>query len=514
MPRRESCNAFDFLPISLVITLLALVMLPASALGARPLSSVVVQDSTVYAAPQLFEIYQQHLGKPVSVDTARAIAETLQQRYLADGYSRPGFAVRDTGVRSGIARIQMVEARISHVEFTGNAGPWREQLESLVGGLDSQETLRPDDVRNALRRARELPGLAVNVTTQPDEQSHGAYVLAVDSAYKPLEGRVTLSNRGTREIGRNLLMARLTSNGLFGSENSTGLFATTAEDSEEYRGGGIFSTTTFGERGASLQLQGAITSLSIETQGIPVQQRRERILARYAHPLQSLADRELVLSVGADVENLDVVQATITTREERLRSLQAGLAVTWRGGSRQQLMGLDIEQGVNGFGSRLDNFLVADDPRQPDFTIARFRYIHVYRLSEAWLLRWDALAQHSTDVLPSIKRFRVGGGRIGRGFEAAAASGDRGVGNKLELKRRIAQSATWVERADLYGYFDLGTTWRNDVTNRESASSGGFGLSLSTKHLSTYLEFAKPLTHADVDNSDDIGVFGEITVLF
>ena len=497
----------------LAITLLFLAGIPCVALAEQPLTSVIIRDSTVYQPAELFAVYQHHLGKPAADATVSSIAEAMQQKYLDDGYSRPGYAVLDAGEETGIARIRLVEARISDVRITGNAGPWQQRLQSLVGDLDSQQSLRPADVRDALRRARQLPGLDVRVATEPSAEQ-GAYVLAVDSSFKPLEGSVTLSNRGTAEIGRKLLTGKLVSNGLLGSETTSGLFVTTAEDTSDYRGGGLFSRATLGDRGASVQLQAAVTSLAIETQGIPLQQRRERFQLHYSRPMIDAYERELVLRLGLDVENLDVVQDSVTSREERLRYAEAGIQLNGRSVNSQHLVGLDVEQGLRGFGSRIDHFLSPAGAPDADGTILHFRYVHVRRLSEALSLRWDAVAQHSDDVLPSIKRFKVGGGRIGRGFEAAAASGDRGIGNKLELKRSFGDAIRWIERTDIYGYYDLGTTWRNDAPGRESGSSAGIGVAWAADRFTGYLEVAQPLTHADVDGQTDASAFAELSFRF
>ena len=261
-------------------------------------------------------------------------------------------------------------------------------------------------------------------------------------------------------------------------------------------------------------MQAAVTSLAIESQGIPLAQRRERFQLHYSQPLFDTYEHELSLRLGLEVENLDVVQDSVASREERLRNVQAGVQLSRRAVNAQQLIGLDVEQGLSGLGSRIDHFLSSANVPEFDATILRFRYVHVRRLSDTLTLRWDAIGQHTDDVLPSIKRFKVGGGRIGRGFEAAAASGDRGIGNKVELKRSMVDAVRWIERTDLYGYYDLGTAWRNDAPGRESGSSAGIGVAWTADRFSGYLELAQPLTHADVDGRTDASAFAELSFRF
>src|SRR5262245_12133443 len=76
--------------IAVGIIFLALELISASAAAAAPnLVSVVIRGSTVYDAPVLFDLYRDQLGKPVTVDGARAIAAAVIRKYETDGYSRP-----------------------------------------------------------------------------------------------------------------------------------------------------------------------------------------------------------------------------------------------------------------------------------------------------------------------------------------------------------------------------------------------------------------------------------------
>lgn len=496
------------------ITILACLTASGPVLASELLGSTVIQNSSVYGPTELFDIYKDHLGRTVTEKTAASIVEALQKKYLDDGYSRPGYRISDRGVNSGVVRIELVEASISSVAISGDAGPYQAKLEELIHHLPSGRSLRPQDIREALQSARRLPGLEVNVAAEPDGQHNGGYVLEVDSAYRPLEGSVKLSNRGTQEIGRDIVFARFVANGLFNRENASGLFVTSAKDSDDYKGGGVFTNTAIGAHGSSAQLQGVVTSLHYDTQGIEVEQDRERFLLQAMHPLRRQFAHELSVWAGFLMENLDLAFDGATYREERLRSIEIGSTLNWRNEEKQYLLSVELEQGLNGFGSRIDNYGTSVSLLRKDFRIARLRYVRLSTLSELWSWCLDTYAQTSPHILPSIKQFKVGGGRIGRGFEAAAVSGDRGVGGKAQLKRRIGSDAAWLERADIYGFYDVGSAWRHDDGSRESASSTGLGVSLRDGRVSGYLEVAKPLTHADVDGNKDVGIFMEVSFQF
>src|SRR5690348_13138691 len=60
-----------------------------------PLATVVVDGSSVYAAPRLFAAYSAWLGGPASREQARDIATALLAMYERDGYVRPEVVIDD-----------------------------------------------------------------------------------------------------------------------------------------------------------------------------------------------------------------------------------------------------------------------------------------------------------------------------------------------------------------------------------------------------------------------------------
>ena len=491
-----------------------IVCLASSVAVADNLNSTVILDSDSYAATELFDVYQNFLGRPVTDQTATLIAAALQQKYLDDGFAKPGYKILDGGEQTHIIRIRVLEASISRVDFSGDAGPFDQRLRALFGELPEASALRPDQVRDAIRQARRLPGLDLSALTAPDGERSGAFVLTLDSEFTPVEGNIKLSNRGTREIGRNLLQATLVGNGLFKLNNSSGLFLTSASDSNKYRGAGGYTIHGFGDHGASAQLQGSHTAVDIESDGIQLEQGRDLFSARLNRPL----DRSLLGDASVwgkfEVDNLDVTQDGAVSREDRLRSMAVGVSTVRRSEVAVRQLIVSIEKALNVFGSKQENFISPDESRRPNFTITELHYVKSTQLSDAWTFRWDGFAQYSAQTLPSIKRFKVGGNRVGRGFEAAAISGDRGLAAKFEFRRRLKNAAGVPGAGSVYSFYDLGAAWKNDIAGRESAASAGVGFSLRGERLSGYLEAAKPLTHADADGSKDVGVFAELAFQF
>src|SRR5262245_40514531 len=90
---------------------------PARADDLPVLTTVIVRGSTVYDAPQLFDIYREQLTKPIDLAGARAIVAALVSKYETDGYSRPQVRVDDALVAAGVLRLDVFEARIAAVNI-------------------------------------------------------------------------------------------------------------------------------------------------------------------------------------------------------------------------------------------------------------------------------------------------------------------------------------------------------------------------------------------------------------
>ena len=171
---------------------------------------------------------------------------------------------------------------------------------------------------------------------------------------------------------------------------------------------------------------------------------------------------------------------------------------------------MEAVKGLDGLGAGLTALDLVDDPRTADFFLTHLSLTRLTRFGERWSVRLDALAQQSADVLPYDERFKIGGERLGRGYQIAEIAGDQGIGAKVELRRELLQAPALLERVAVYGFYDIGATWQHDTAYRDSAATAGFGVAKQGRRLTGTLELAQPLTHPDVDGRKDLRLFAEI----
>jgi hemolysin activation/secretion protein len=304
-------------------------------------------------------------------------------------------------------------------------------------------------------------------------------------------------------------------NGLAAGRATVGLIYAATTDYDEYHGAGFSSHIRIADTDSTLTVSGFRSRSDPAERIIDRNDRyiRDRLTLGYGRPVVNSSERRITLAARLRAEDLAIDRTGIRLRDERLRI--AEIEAQWLGttsGSAQFLLRADVLKGLDDMGSGLRADDITSDPRTADFLILRLDYARAVRINGLWTWRLNALAQHSNDVVPYVERFRIGGDRLGRGFEVAAIAGDRGIGARAEIARNLPALGDGNRTLSVYLTYDLAAAWKNDRPGRESAATGSLGLSLINTRLSGRIELAKPLTHPDIEGRDDLSVFAELTL--
>jgi hemolysin activation/secretion protein len=489
--------------------------LTTASLTTASLTTVIVDGSSIYQQPRLFAGYRQSLGQPISRDSARAVAASIADLYLGDGYVKPEVVIDDRLAAQGILRARVHEAQVANVVFEGDSGRFRGQLEEIGARLENARPLRRDDVPQALRDMRRFAGLSVSATTRraPERNS---FDLLVRADFSPVDGVVRMNNRGTDQVGPAFLLGQLFANGLFGRGEKLGLIFAAATDHDEYLGGGLFFESPLNSRGTrgNLLLFRSHSAPNEAPLNLDDEYTRQRLTLRATHPLRQDARLTLTASAAFEADNLTIDRSGAVVREDRLRIAETSLRAIWPVGVTQFSANLQLRHGLDAFGSELLAQDLLADPRRADFLVTLAQMTVFRRFADHWSWRLDTFAQHSGYVLPDSERFKIGGDRLGRGFEVAEIAGDRGLGGKLELRRDLRNTESFMGRLSAYSFYDIGAAWKQDRPGRESAATAGLGLAMQGAELTGYLEVAAPFTGPDIEGQRDASVFAELSYRF
>jgi hemolysin activation/secretion protein len=516
-PARAARAEFAATRALVIISLIA--ALPANVVAAEParLRSAVIDGSTVYSPAEFFATYRGQLGHPIARESAQAIVGAIADLYRDGGYARPEMRFDQAQTANGILRINVIEPYIARVTIEGAPGPYRDELEQIAGRLYESRPLQRDAIPQALAAMRQLPGLTVSAATRRDDTAAGANELVLQAEFSAVAGNVNINNRGTDQVGPTFVLGQLAANNVFGWHEKLGLVYSAATSTREYLGGGLFLDMPLGDDGARgmAMIFRSDSAPNEAPLNLSDEYRRERATLRFTRPLKQTADRSLTFSGAFDAEDLTVDRDGVDVRNDKLRVLEAGVRMAWRAGNATQYSStLEFRKGLDILGGGLQADDLPVDPRQSDFLILQLQVSSSTRLNELWSLRFDTFAQQSAQVLPDSERFKIGGERLGRGFEVAEIAGDQGLGGKALIRRELTAAGSALGRTSAYGYYDYGSAWKQDEGGRESAATSGVGMSLQGVRFSGYVEVAKPLTHADVEGKRDTKVFGELSYRF
>jgi hemolysin activation/secretion protein len=311
-------------------------------------------------------------------------------------------------------------------------------------------------------------------------------------------------------------MGQLFANGLFGRGEKLGLIFAAATDHDEYLGGGLFFESPLGARGTrgNVLLFSSHSSPNEAPVNLDDEYTRQRLTLRATHPLRQGAKLTLTAGAGFEADDLAIDRLGEIIRDDRLRILETSLRATWPAGATQMSANLQLRQGLDAFGAGLDSLDLAADPRRPDFLVILAQASAFRRFADHWSLRLDTFAQNSGYVLPDSERFKIGGDRLGRGFEVAEIAGDSGLGGKLELRRDLRNAESLAGRLSAYTFYDIGAAWKQDQPGRESAATAGIGFAMQGAALTGYLEIASPLTGPDIEGKQEASLFAELSYRF
>lgn len=480
------------------------------------LGAVVINGSSAYAAPQLFAAYHHQLGGTITRDSARAIATAVTDLYVRDGYVRPELTVDDALVARGVLRLDIYEARVTRVVFEGDRGRHGDSLDSIAARLTASAPLKGDDVSTALREMRALPGITVNAGTRRDSSLRNAYELVVRTGFAPIDGTVRVNNRGTDEVGPAFALGQLNFNGL-PAQGRLGLVFASAIDPDEYLGFGLSADAAVDDRGtrAGLLLFQSRSEPNERPVNLTDRYERERLTLRLSRPFLNGTRATLTFTGGIEVENLTVDRDGDRLRDDSLRIFATSLRGAMRTQRGTQLSAnVQLRKGLDGIGAGLEAADLPQDPRRVDFLVTQLQTTALHRFATRWSARLDTLAQYSGHVLPDSERFKIGGDRLGRGFEVAEIAGDSGIGGKAELRRDLIDTNSFAGRFSTYGFYDIGTTWKQGVDGHETAATAGLGFGMTGARLTGYVEVATPVQGPDIEGKRDASVFAELSWRF
>lgn len=493
--------------------------MPANAASIKfQLNSLTVDGNNVYTANQLRGLYADKLGSTISLADLYALSTALTNKYRNDGYILTQVIVPPQTIDAGNVKLQAVEGFIDRVQVGGNDKETAlAQVRKYANQLVGQGAINVRRLEKFLLLINDLPGVEARSILSPSPNVVGASDLQIIVERDPYDAFLGIDNFGSRYLGRTQVTAAGALNSIFGYNERISLQTVVAPDrgGPELYYGDLGVDLPVGSYGTIAKAQYAYTNTE---PGFTLSQFDVRGVSEFMsigleHPFIRTRAVNLYGHAKFDARDVRSRNDLEATRIDRLRVLRAGV--------RSEFLDNVIGVGINAIAleaSKGLNVLGASEKRDPNmsrsegdpqFTKATADIQRLQRLSQDFNLLIGARGQLSDGPLLSSEEFGVGGFNVGRGYDPSELVGDEGVAGKLELQWNSPYAGQFVEKYQLFGFYDIGKVWNNDATTsadkKNSLASAGVGVRAEiVQDMKAGLAVAVPLTRdAQTENDQD-----------
>jgi hemolysin activation/secretion protein len=448
------------------------------------LKDIQITGAKALSAAQLRGLYQNLLGKDVTLADILTLADKIEQAYRDAGYILVRAFVPPQRVRDGVFTINVVEGQVAHVTVEGGAPPTQDQVKAYLQKSVGVAPLPLTTMERSLLLANDLPGVTASGVLKPAEDVAGASDVVVDVSQPRFTGGLGVDNRGSRFSGLWTLTGDAQVNSLFG-DDQLGASLTAAPDASEQVAGQLRYRRAIGDDGLIASLIGTVThgEPGSTLAAFDVLTDSWAVGPRLTYPLIRSRRESLSLDGGFTAQDARVGILGSGFSHDQWRVLDLGatyLLSNWLGGAWAAT--LDAAQGLPIFGATPDHAtILSRSGGVTDFTKLTGFGRYSAPLFGGFSAVLTAQGQYSFSPLITGEQISFGGLGIGRGYDPGGITGDHGIGGSAELRYDALLSNAVVLALEPYVYFDTAHTWYiqrgaaidSALRNQSLASVGG-----------------------------------------
>lgn len=451
------------------------------------LRDVAVEGATAFPPDVINGFFADIKGKRVGLGVVREAATKLEGLYREKGYFLTRVFIPPQPISNGRVKVTVIEGFIEDITVEGlDAGTQR----AVRAALEPLLQHKPIDLPSLERRLlilNDMPGIGgTSVLRQGATLGGSSLIITLEE--RPDTYVATVNNGASRILGPWSYGVNATFNrplDLPGSFN-IGLnaggpnLAAVQSVSGRYLIGvgnqGLLASV--GVLAAKARPGGSVRALGIVNNLITIS-------ARARYPFIRSRAFSLFGEVGLSVNRSDTDILGVPLIRDRTTVLDVGVSAQENGflnGSTtinaSVLQGLPILGALNS-ASPSPSTLNFD----PSFTRLVYSIQRTQTLTGKFSAQLAFQGQYTNSKLLSGELISFGGSGIGRGFDPAAITGDRGYGGSIELRYDVPISNTIVRNAQIYGFVDgartrsLRTATIPGVSQDLQSAGGGLRLS-------------------------------------
>ncbi len=476
------------------------------------LNKVDIQGITIYPEEEIKALYQDMLGKEISLADVYDLEENITQKYRRDGYVLSRALIPEQRIQKGVVKVFVVEGFINQVKIEGEESI-QPRIMAFLDKIIGRKPLKIQDLERYLLLVNDMAGVRTQNIIRPAEDTPGASELVVIPERKKLGAFLTYDNYGSNYIGPDRLIAGVSLNSLLNYGERFTLIGLVANPESEM-------TYLQGQANIPIGAEGLMLNLSIaEGPSEPDDELKELETESWtysksvslSYPLIRSRNTNLIIEGGYEHMKYIVHVLDQSFTEDRAPKFYVKGTLDFVDGfAGANTISLRVNQGLDWSATQEDDPYSSRPEAAPKFTtfsgeLQRIQYLD--NLLPGLSLMGKVLWQFSDEPLLASEEFGIGGRTVGRGFDEAELLGDKGVGFSAELQYLTPTYKDFY--AQFYGFFDAGKVWNHDIVyentdnEKPDLESAGVGIRVFWKeNVTLHFEVAKPLSRVPLQEDD------------
>ena len=464
-----------------------------------PVQQIQVVGSTIFSDADFAPLVQPFIGRSLTLEELRGVADSITQLYLDRGYITSRAVLVDQVIAEGVVQIRVIEGAIEHIEIEGNRRTSASYIRSRIG-LGAIPPVSQNALEDQLRLLR-LDPLFENVeaSLRPGSSLGESILVVRVTEADPFFGNASIDNYSPPSVGSERLGVAL------GYRNLTG-------QGDELFGSYYHSTTggsdvldlsyriPLNSMNGTLQVRAAPSFYQItdpEFAVFDIEGRSRLYELSYRQPVLRSPRQELALSLGFSYEDGETLVFDQLTDESTTSVIRFGQDYV-----RREPTGAWALRSQFNLGTDLLDATTGSTPDGQFFSwLGQVQRVQILSANHLLVAQLDV--QLTPDPLLPSQQFVIGGGQSVRGYEQNVRLGDNGIRFSVEDRIALFRNEAGTPIFQLAPFLDVGAVW-NARNNPASFSAqtvlAGVGLGILWEPLPRFMirtDLALPLVELD-----------------
>jgi hemolysin activation/secretion protein len=491
--------------------------------------AVTFTGNTAVSTVELQNVIRPDLGKELSFDELRAMADRVTEVYRRRGFVTSRAFLPPQEVTGGVLEIAILEGHMGEVIVKGNRYYSSRFVDRHIRRLAEANIFDNQDLETALLRLNDHPDLKATAVLQAGS-SPGAtdIVVNIEDAF-PLNLTLDYNNFGSEVVSRDRFGALLEWNRFLieGSQLSVRVVSGTDPESLLFwRASYVVPISVLGTK-AALGYASGDFDVGGEFRILQVRGEARSYDVALSHSFVRTRVHNLSAEVGFEAKDTELFILDGLLSRDKVRLVKSGVsydrADRWGRalGSLSVILGLGEALG----GMENDDLLASRQGADGRFTRVNLSLARFTRFSGLMALLLRATGQYATTSLVVGEQFSVGGPDSVRGYPQGELLGDDGFSIGGELRVSPVPTVDVVQLAFFIDYGWVAVKNPAAGADRENALTGtGVGLRFGVpsngfrlpvlSHLMGRVDLGFPLDPKRTSSGDPMTVYVQVSMEF